>query len=245
MDLPLEILELSLIKRGLKKRKLIKEPYLEVGCGDGLNLEQFSELGMSGVGIDVSSEAVKIVFEKHLKNVQIVRTDFLTYKDFQLRSKVIFMLNLLEHTHEDIKFIQKAAEILPQGGFLVIAVPAHSKSYGFADANAGHIRRYDATELRQKLQEAGLTVDEWLEVGFPINRTYTWFFNFLNRNKPQTPIETQIEVSGIRNKDGYYGGIFDLVAKIVFPILKIIIHVDQLFIHSHLGNNFVVFARKV
>jgi SAM-dependent methyltransferase len=244
MDLPIEFLERSLIKSGLKKRNLLKDPYLEVGCGDGFNLEEFSKIGMSGAVIDTSIEAIRIVKSKNLRGVEPICADFMTYDNYRSYPKVILILNVLEHIGDDNCFIEKAMELLSHGGFLIISVPARSRSYGFADANAGHIRRYDENELREKIERYGFTIDEWLDVGFPINRSYTWAFNYLNRKRPKVPIEAQTKISGIRNKTGYYPGKFDFIAKIAFPILKILIQIDRLFIRSGLGNNFIVFAKK-
>ena len=244
MDVPLEKLEFALVAQGLRARDLLAQPYLEVGCGDGFNLEQFSRLGMRGMGIDISPEAIALVRDKQLKHTEVVSGDFLAMSEVS-PPKTIFMLNILEHVHEDEAFLKKAAAILPPGGYLVIAVPGNPEAYGFADANAGHIRRYSRAELRQKIVDAGLVVDEWLDVGFPVNRMYTWGFNLLNRNRSQVPHEEQTLTSGIRHKDGYYGGGFDVLARIAFPILCGVIQLDRLFVHTQLGNNFVVFAKKL
>src|SRR3989344_3578146 len=123
MDLPLERLELSIIGREIKGRRLIRAPYLEVGCGDGFNLEEFSSLGMRGVGVDVSKEALDITRAKHLPNVVLEHKDFLFYNPNNL-PEVIFMLNTLEHVGDDMVFLKKAHALLSVGGYLVIAVPS-------------------------------------------------------------------------------------------------------------------------
>lgn len=242
MDVPLEALEYSLIRKGLKKRKLVATPFLEVGCGDGYNLERFSSLGMRGIGIDVSREALTIARSKKMHDIAILECDFLEYTPIE-RSAVIFMLNILEHIESDRAFIQKASELLLSGEYLVIATPTRSAAYGFADVNAGHVRRYEKNDLLEKLRSGGFEVEEWLSVGFPVNRTYTWIFNFLNRHRMGN-IEQKTILSGIRTKDGYYGGFFDVIAPIAFPILTLCINIDRLFVKTGLGNNCVVFARK-
>ncbi len=243
MDLPLESLELTLIKKLLKKHELLTKNYLEVGCGDGLNLECFSKLGMRGEGLDLSPDAVRLARAKNLPGVTINQGDFLetTKKD----SGLILMLNVLEHVADDLAFFRQASSLLPAGGYLIIAIPANSKAFRFADRNAGHLRRYDRQELKSKLAEAGFAIEEWLDVGFPTNRFYTWLFNWLKRNQAVTKSDLdQTLASGIRHHEAYYGGIFDALAKIAFPILKIIIQIDRLFVHTKLGNNFIVLARK-
>jgi SAM-dependent methyltransferase len=245
MDVPLESLEAALIRKELRKRSLLQEPYLEVGCGDGFNLERFSKMGMRGVGLDSSPEAISLLREKKIPGVAVIAEDFLSSSAFPTQPRIIFMLNLLEHVHEDDRFIAKAFSLLPQNGYLVIAVPANQKAYGFADSNAGHIRRYEKQALREKLRNAGFCIDTWMSVGFPINRGYTWLFNILNKKRQSRLDEAQTPLSGIRNKKDYYGGGFDAVAKIAYPILGVLIQLDRLFTRTNLGNNILVFAKKV
>ncbi len=244
MDVPLEALEASLIQQELRKRSLINEPYLEVGCGDGFNLERFSKMGMRGTGLDRSPEAIAILREKKLPGVEEIAEDFLATTSLATQPRTIFMLNFLEHVHQDAEFIKKAFSFLPQNGYLIIAVPANQKAYGFADANAGHIRRYEKQELENKLRDAGFKIDTWLSVGFPVNRSYTWLFNLLNKKRHIKIDETQTPLSGIRHQEGYYGGGFDFVAKVAYPILGVLIQLDRLFTRTNLGNNFVVIAKK-
>ena len=248
MDLPLERLELSIIKKELKKRRLIKQPYLEAGCGDGFNLEKFSSLGMKGTGIDISEEALEIARKKNLQGVFLVSGNFLSYNTTNPLG-IIFLLNTLEHTVNDMSFLKKASMLLQKGGYLVIAVPANSRAYGFADYNAGHIRRYNKEELTEKLRNAGFFIDACFSVGFPVNRFYTFLFNFLNKNRIRKArdiggYEKRTAQSGIRHSRTYYPGIFNIVSKIAFPVLSILIQIDRLFIKTDLGNNLVVFARK-
>lgn len=244
MDVPLETLEASLIQKELRKHMLLHESYLEVGCGDGFNLERFSKMGMRGTGLDSSSEAIALLREKNLHGVEVIAADFLTSSPLTKQPRVIFMLNLLEHVREDVAFLTKAFSLLPQDGYLVIAVPTNQKAYGFADSNAGHIRRYDKGELIEKLQRSGFTVDTWLSVGFPVNRSYAWLFNALNKKRKRNPDEAQTPLSGIRHREGYYGGGFDMAAKLAYPLLGFLIQLDRLFVHTNLGNNVIVFAKK-
>ncbi len=245
MDLPLESLEISIIEQTLRKKDLLAATYLEVGCGDGFNLERFSRLGMHGLGIDLSPEAIAIVLAKKLPGVLVRPGNFFTEsQELPVAPRLIFMLNILEHIEEDKKFIERAFTILPPNGYLIIAVPANQRAFGFADENAGHLRRYDEQELLSKLKPAGFLIEEWFNVGFPVNRLYTWLFNFLNKKKFRQTNRSQTLTSGIRHKKAYYGGIFDVLAKLSFPILTVIIQIDRLFINTSLGNNFVVFAKK-
>ena len=243
MDVPLESLEISIIGRLLKKHQLLRKKYLEVGCGDGFNLERFEKWGMQGVGIDLSAQALQRAKAKRFRSVKLLEGDFL-HTEIPDQPSLIFMLNMLEHVHRDTDCMKKAFDLLAPQGHVVIAVPANSRAYGFADANAGHVRRYEEKELRDKLASAGFDIVEWRTVGFPTNRSYTWLFNFLNRARLQALDESQTAHSGIRHDSAYYGGGFDGIAKVAYPILSLVIQLDRLFAKTKLGNNFVVIARK-
>lgn len=77
MDLPLELLERSLIERELKRKDLLNKFYMEVGCGDGFNLDRFSILGMNGIAMDQSLDAIKILRMKNLPGVEVIQADFM------------------------------------------------------------------------------------------------------------------------------------------------------------------------
>lgn len=198
---------------------------------------------MCGSGIDLSREAIKMAEKKKLPRIDLVETDYLKYEP-ATRPALIFMLNVLEHVTNDRAFLLRAADLLPHDGHLIIATPMFQRAFGFADVNAGHVRRYDYAELVQKLSDAGFVVDEIMSVGFPVNRCYTWLFNFLNRHRSgEVRMEKTLE-SGIRTRQGYYGGFYDSIAPIAFPMLTLLIQIDRLFIRTRWGNNSIVFARK-
>jgi len=143
MDVPLEKREIEIIKKWIKKNHLEKKEFIEVGCGDGLNLEEFSKLGMKGIGIDISKYALDIVENKKLRNIEIKKTDFLKYNNNKNNPGMIFMLNFLEHVKNPGDFIKKAYNVLKKDKHLIISLPVNPKSYGFADKNAGHVQRFN------------------------------------------------------------------------------------------------------
>lgn len=56
-------------------KKLIKEAnakeFIEVGCGEGHNLDLLSDMGLKGIGIDVSGGGYSIAKKENIKNVQL------------------------------------------------------------------------------------------------------------------------------------------------------------------------------
>lgn len=242
MDVPVEKRELQIIKRQIIKKGFFYS-FIEVGCGDGFNLKEFSRIGLKGIGLDISKEAIKKANSRRLKNIRLIHGDFLKLK---IKINLIFMLNVLEHIEDDISFLAKANSLLLKGGILVIAIPANSKTYGFADINAGHYRRYDRREIEEKLKNIGFKIDEIFSVGFPVCNFYTWFFNYFNKGKLKNLRikRNKSLISGIEYKEKYYPNVFQKVSKIIFPILSILIKMDEFFLKSNLGNNLIVFAHK-
>lgn len=242
MDIPSEKRAFEIIKGYMAKKKIFC-PFIEVGCGDGFNLKEFSKMGLNGIGVDISKEAIKIAKSRKLKNIRLIEEDFLK---LNIKTNLIFMLSVLEHIKDDISFLKKANDLLEDNGILVIAVPANSKAYGFADINAGHYRRYDRDEIKKKLESGGFKINEVFSFGFPVCNFYTWFFNYCHKRKLKNP-KVQMNknlVSGIENKENYYPNIFQKLSKIAFPILSILIKMDGLFLKTNLGNGLVIFARK-
>ena len=71
----------------------------------------------------------------------------------------IVCLNVLEHIEDDEATLRDFAAVLPQGGRLVLLVPALKALYGTLDQHLSHYRRYSQQELRGRLTAAGFDVD--------------------------------------------------------------------------------------
>jgi SAM-dependent methyltransferase len=91
------------------------------------------------------------------------------------RLDTIVLSNVLEHIPDDGAAVRRFRQILPEGGKVLILVPALPQLYGSIDEAVGHHRRYTPERLRALLEENGFAVDtlEWMNlVGIP-----GWFLN--------------------------------------------------------------------
>ncbi|MBN1209554.1 MAG: methyltransferase domain-containing protein [Myxococcaceae bacterium] len=91
------------------------------------------------------------------------------------RLDTIVLSNVLEHIPDDGAAVRRFRQILPEGGKVLILVPALPRLYGAIDEAVGHYRRYTPELLRSLLEENGFAVDtlEWMNlVGIP-----GWFLN--------------------------------------------------------------------
>lgn len=65
----------------------------------------------------------------------------------------ILYIDVLEHIENDFAEVQRAAQQLVPGGYLVVLAPAHQWLYTPFDRAIGHYRRYDRTALLRLTNE--------------------------------------------------------------------------------------------
>ncbi|HVR39748.1 MAG TPA: glycosyltransferase [Thermoanaerobaculia bacterium] len=85
----------------------------------------------------------------------------------------ITCINVLEHIDDDVAVLRRAHQLLVAGGRVVIYAPAGHSLFGAMDRAVGHKRRYEKTELIDKLRAAGFEIEY---VGFQnrISRLAWW-----------------------------------------------------------------------
>jgi SAM-dependent methyltransferase len=77
---------------------------------------------------------------------------------FEEAFDVVGAFDLLEHVPEDEDALTQMRRATVAGGGVLLTVPQHPRLYGYADERAGHVRRYDAGDLRAKIERAGFEV---------------------------------------------------------------------------------------
>ncbi len=71
---------------------------------------------------------------------------------------VIGAFDVLEHIPEDEAVLVQLRSALKPGGGLLITVPQHPRLWSSADVYACHVRRYTASEIRCKVENAGFEI---------------------------------------------------------------------------------------
>lgn len=94
-----------------------------------------------------------------------------------LELDTVFSSNLLEHLDDDVSALTDMAAIVRPGGRVVNFVPALRELYGPGDRAIGHFRRYERSEIREKMTAAGLIVES---VSY-FNRLGYWAWFVLNK----------------------------------------------------------------
>ena len=131
---------------------------LEVGCGNGINMQMFeSELGLTIDGCDLNEIALKKIKDVHGKKYLYNIFDY----SHQMLDKydVILLLDVIEHIENDSEFIETALKCLKINGSAIISVPAHHILFCKYDKLMGHVRRYNKKELKTLLTNLGLQIE--------------------------------------------------------------------------------------
>jgi SAM-dependent methyltransferase len=74
---------------------------------------------------------------------------------------LVGVFELLEHVEEDERLLAEIARITRPGGHLILALPLQMRLFNTWDQYAGHKRRYEPDELRDKLSRAGFELVEF------------------------------------------------------------------------------------
>jgi SAM-dependent methyltransferase len=129
---------------------------LDVGCGTGANLQMLSQFG-AAAGVDVSAEALDFCRARGLVDVKQGAAEHIPFADASF--DLVTGLDVVEHLDDDIGGLREMHRVLRPGGRVVLFVPAFKFLWGVQDDISHHRRRYTLPELKQKLSEAGLTVE--------------------------------------------------------------------------------------
>lgn len=129
---------------------------LEVGCGIG-NLTRLLLQAGRVVASDMNPYHLQRVEEKfgshsNLSGVLLWDIQQDLSRDVPLSLDTILCSNVLEHVEDDEAVLSRFYRFLPEGGRLVLLVPALRILYNTFDRELGHFRRYTKKELMQKLK---------------------------------------------------------------------------------------------
>jgi 2-polyprenyl-3-methyl-5-hydroxy-6-metoxy-1,4-benzoquinol methylase len=128
---------------------------LDVGCGTGAILEEFSRR-FEAFGIDPSEQAIEFCRQRGLTNVWAgLLDDFPADRMFDL----VTMFDVVEHVPDDVGLLKAARRHLVPGGHLLIAVPAFRWLWSRHDVTLHHQRRYTQSTLVPVVTAAGFAVE--------------------------------------------------------------------------------------
>ena len=129
---------------------------LDVGCGTGINFSVLCKYGET-VSSDASEDALRFSKERGIDG--LVRSHIEALPFLGSTFDVVTALDVLEHIDDDLAGLDELLRVTNDGGVLVITVPAYGFLWSEHDEALHHRRRYAASELRNKLTNAGFTVE--------------------------------------------------------------------------------------
>ena len=117
----------KLISHLTKKYNLKKDSkILELGCGRGEFLNEFTKLGMSGYGIDLSNYADNFCKNAEIKVVDVTKED-VPYPDNSF--DVVFSKSFIEHFYYPEEIFKEAYRVLKPSGILINLTPEWNYIY--------------------------------------------------------------------------------------------------------------------
>lgn len=158
------------VERITNKSNFNNSNILEIGCGDGLVLEKFSEIynDINTTGIDISEYAIKSAINKKIKNSSFEIGDARNLKINDNIYDLVYSIGLIEHfkEFEDVmKCIEEKKRVLKKGGIAVIMVP-NKLSFGRTQRKIleslnkwpfGFQQEFSPRELKKMMEDAGFT----------------------------------------------------------------------------------------
>lgn len=234
----------------LMKKKVITDAlrftdsstFLEVGCGAGDLLIALDSEGYSGMGIDLSADAVAIAEGHNLSGRIKVKQISLESVDEQFDA--VIASEVLEHWEDDAGFLNQLVERITPGGWLLLTVPAHMDRWGANDDFCGHVRRYERSELLGKLSGCGLDSIRIHSYGVPIYNLMKPFYDRAIENKLAKKAgqeERTINSGGMWLFTGFstvFNLFFNDFTMMPFYLLQ------RLFFNTDIGNGYFAIARK-
>lgn len=202
----------------------ISSPVLEVGSGTGNISQHF--LSKDPLYVTDSDNGLVKKLKEKFKGRKGVFVDYLDITQNQQGKLLsffatIFAVNVLEHIDNDERALNNMSSLLRKNGRIVLLVPAKKRAYTRLDKVLGHHRRYEMSELREKLIRAGFAVEK------------IYYFNFLGLLS--WVVRDRFERKNFHLKP-YQIGLFDLSV----PILKKIESV----VSVPIGISLIVVGRK-
>ncbi|MDH4147327.1 MAG: class I SAM-dependent methyltransferase, partial [Acidimicrobiia bacterium] len=148
-------------------RPWLGEKVMEVGAGDGTLSERMAP-HCSLVATDPSARSVAALRQRFAADPSVT-VDVGLLDDVADRHTVdtYVLVNVLEHIPDDVAALRLMGERLPNGGHIVLYVPAMAMLYSAFDASIGHYRRYTKRSLLGACAAAGLRVDTIHHVNAP------------------------------------------------------------------------------
>lgn len=142
----------------MKKYFSNSQNFLEIGSGTGIILKHFEshlpELEL--YGCDLLIEGIRFT-KQRVASATMLQMDARNIP-FEREFDVIGAFDIIEHVEEDETIISQMYSAVKPGGGIIISVPQHQFLWSTYDELSYHKRRYNRSDLVNKVQKAGFYV---------------------------------------------------------------------------------------
>ena len=108
---------------------------LEIGCGEGGNLKPFLDMGCVCTGVDFSTPKIEkgkafYATHKNVVNINLISQDIYETKEFEAKFDLIIVRDVIEHIHDQNKFLGLMKTLLKPNGVAFFAFPPWQNPFG-------------------------------------------------------------------------------------------------------------------
>jgi SAM-dependent methyltransferase len=129
---------------------------LDAGCGSGRTLDMLRPWGRLS-GIDLDPDAVAAARSRGHDDIRHCPIENLPWPDGTF--ELITCLDVIEHTHDDLRALTALKRVLTPDGVIIATVPAYEALWSHHDDTHQHRRRYRRSSLSRVARLAGLEVE--------------------------------------------------------------------------------------
>ena len=239
-----------LLRRDRVNNYMKKQPpgtLLEIGCGAGALLYEYSLRGFTCTALELSADAREMARSLNGSRVAIHEVG---QSDWNHAFDCLFAFEVLEHIEEDRQALSLWRSWLKPDGLIGISVPSHMRKWTASDTWAGHYRRYERDDLIHLFTSSGFRVERLESYGFPLANLVNPFRTLihvksLSRREKQNTNERSInnELSGIerRTETKYFPILCSAPGRL---FMKLAFALQSWSVNTDWGNGYLLFARK-
>lgn len=174
---------------------------VDIGCGKGDMLREFSNLGYSVSGVDISLVSKKMC-SPHPVEVNNLEVEPISLEDSS--AEFIFSKSVIEHLHSPLNMLKESHRLLEQGGKVVILTPSWMHhGWGPFYIDFTHVTPFTAPSLRDAMLMAGY---KNVEVKYFHQLPFLWSREYL------TPF-----VRGVSKLPIPYSPVYDGLTRVKLP----------------------------
>lgn len=152
---------------------------LDVGCGQGVALEQFRALGLDAVGVTLGPDAA--VCRAMGLDVREMDQNFMTFPPASF--DLLWCRHVLEHSVAPLFTLTEYHRLVKPGGWAYVEVPAPDTD-AHHETNANHYSVLPLSAWQCLFIRAGFSVEHSIGVNLPIPIGTDTYWSFLLRRPP-------------------------------------------------------------